>query len=124
MASTKVGPCADTTGRAIERAHLAVTLPDGQTAGVHLGPALAPVVQHILIVAEPGTELRGRVFRTDGMPLRSFVAVNVTIADETYRLRSDGLSPNRTSAEGFTATVEQDVERDRGRRWWDLLTND
>ena len=81
-------------------------------------------MQAISTVAEPGTQLRGNVFRTDAMPLGSIVAVTETIAGETSRLRNGNLRPTWTSAEDFTTTVQKDAEHDRGRSWWDLGTDD
>jgi hypothetical protein len=94
ITDTKVGACANTTGRAVEGAHLLVALPDGQDAEVHLGPTTADVVGRILDAAEPGAEVAAEVFRTDAMPFGTFAAVTVTIGDETWRLRDDGLRPS------------------------------
>ena len=128
ITDTKVGACANTTGRAVEGAHLVVALPDGQDADLHLGPTTADVVGDILDAAEPGAEVEAEVFRTDAMPFGTFAAVTVTIGDETWRLRDDGLRPS------WAAGAQRGAGRGTGagaggggagpaaggRCWWDL----
>ena len=120
VADTKIGPCADTTGRAIEGAHLVLDLPDGQSAELHLGPADASAVNGVLDVAEPGTDVRGRVFRTDAMPFDAFVAVTVTIGDTRYRLREKDLQPTWAPATGRGGPAGGGAARDNRRCWWGL----
>jgi hypothetical protein len=77
-------------------------------------------VSDVLDVAEPGTAVRGRIFRTDAMPFGAFVAVTVTIGESTYRLRGENLQPTWASATGRGGPAGGGAARDDRRCWWDL----
>jgi uncharacterized membrane protein YgcG len=137
IAAIEVGACANTTGRAVEGAHLIVAMPDGQDANVHLGPTRAESVGRVLDAVEVGDEVRAEVFRTDVMPFGTFAAVTVTVDGETVRLRAPNLRPDwamgpggagagRGDGRGAAARDGSDGGGGRagggGRCWWDVPT--
>jgi hypothetical protein len=126
LEDTEVGTCTNTTGRAVDGAHLILALPDGQSANIHLGPRAA--VEDLLAAAAPGAEVTAEVFRTDAMPVGAFAAVTVTIGAETWRLRDDGLRPNWAmgagrgggTGAGRGAGGGGGPAAGSGRCWWDV----
>jgi hypothetical protein len=123
IAAIEVGACESTTGRAVEGAHLVVAMPDGQDADVHLGPTFADSVAGVLEVADVGDEVRAEVFRTEPMPFGAFVAVTVTVDEQSFRLRGDDLRPEWARGPGGAGTGQRRATgagSGGGPCWWDL----
>ena len=68
---------------------------------------------------EPGAAFRAEVFRTDAMPVATFVAVIVAVDGETFQLRDpDTLRPSWAVGRGAGAGAGAGGRMPQGGCWW------
>jgi len=87
----KTGPCEKTTGKSPVGTHLIVQS-DGTKLNIHLGPEKA--VDHIVDQLAIGSSVTFDVFRTDNLPVNSYIAKSLTVDDKVIHLRDDNLRPS------------------------------
>jgi len=110
-----VTECPESTGRFDTGVHVTADVGDEERAEVHLGPE--PVVQELTAALDPGDAFRAEVFRTDPMPLETFVALIVVVDGETFQLRDpDTLQPRWARGSGAGRSMPQ------GGCWWAMPT--
>jgi hypothetical protein len=91
VVAVEEGPCALTTGRATQGAHVILRTADQARVNLHLGPAAA--LPDLLARLKPGIAVRSSALWTDRMPDDSYVARTVVVGDDTFVLRDDALRP-------------------------------
>ncbi len=91
LVDIKEGPCEHTTGRAYIGMHYFLRTADGTVANVHLGPAES--MKDMGLPTELGKTVTARTFRTENLKDHNYVAIEVTVDDETYVLRDADLKP-------------------------------
>ncbi|MFW5833603.1 MAG: hypothetical protein ACOCYE_05855, partial [Pseudomonadota bacterium] len=131
VADVRVEACEQTTGPADLGAHVLLDAESGTVLNVHLGPFVA--VEDLVGELAEGASVDARAFRTEAMPEHHYVAVELTVDDETTRLRNpDDLQPlwargpragRRFSADDAAGTAAADRARGRevrrtDRCWW------
>lgn len=84
-------PCALTTGRAAEGAHVILRTSDRGRVNLHLGPVAA--LPDLLARLKPGMAITAAALWTDQMPDNAYVARTVTVGDRTFTLRDQAFRP-------------------------------
>ena len=112
VSDVRVAQCAHTTGRADLGAHVFLATADGRTLNVHLGPYEA--LEDLVAGLDDGDRVTAEAFRTEAMPANHYVAVTITVDDETVRLRdADGLQPVWATGPRAGARIAADDLRPR-----------
>ena len=112
---TVVTECPQTTGRYDTGVHMLADTMGGQRTEIHLGPE--PEIRDLMAALEPGAAFRAEVFRTDAMPVATFVAVIVAVDGETFQLRDpDTLRPSWAVGRGAGAGAVGRMPQ--GGCWW------
>ena len=86
-----IGPCQNTTGRAITGVHFILETPKAKKLNVHLGPEFA--VDFVTDRLSVGKKVTVDAFRTDKMAKNHYVAQVVTVDGKSIRLRDASLQP-------------------------------
>lgn len=92
LVSIETGPCEKTTGLAGVGTHLMLEDANGKAINLHLGDAGA--VARYVRDLEIGDKVVADAFRTDKMAADHYVAVKVTVGDESFALRDESLRPS------------------------------
>lgn len=104
------GPCEKTTGWAEIGSHFILKAEQGKELNIHLGPA--QLVQEVTDMLSSGSNVTTKVFRTEKMPEGHYVAITVTVANKTIRLRDQNLRPVWAGQTG-SKRYQSDTERQK-----------
>lgn len=110
-----VEKCENTTGPFEVGMHLLVTTGEGKQYNVHLGPAV--LIKNLVEPLKEDQSVTVQAFRTEKMPAKDLVAVELKFDGKTVRLRDENLRPVWAGRQGrFYGRYQASPELSRWRQ--------